>query len=423
MVFPHTKLKNGLTVYVVPMRSTEAVTVLVLVRAGSKYETKRRSGLSHFLEHMFFKGTTNRPTSRDVAETLDRVGGEYNAFTDKERTGYYAKVDRKHLELAIDWVSDMLLNPLLKEDEIEREKGVITQEISMYYDTPTSYISDVFERLLYGDQPAGWDIAGTKEIVATFRRPDFLAYLGARYVASAAFVIVAGNVATHRTEQLVAKHFSPLRPGRAPGKPAVREAQRGPQLHLHEKETDQTHLELGLRAFDTYDKRRYALSVLATILGGNMSSRLFLTLREQHGLAYYVSTSPQHYTDTGYLSTHAGVPTKDVVRAVTIIMREYDAVRRFAVSPDELRKAKDYLKGKALIGLESSNAMAGFVGDQALLYGKAVPINEILQRVEAVSASDVRRVATTIFRENRLNLALIGPRGKERELKRALRFG
>src|SRR3990167_5134237 len=168
MHYLHTKLPNGLTLYVAPMPSTQTVTVLVLVRAGSKYETKKINGLSHFLEHVFFKGTTNRPTPLAVAETLDRVGGEYNAFTDKERTGYYAKVDAKHLELAIDWVSDMLLHPLLKADDIEREKGVIAQEISMYYDTPTSYISDVFENLLYGDQPAGWDIAGTKEIISKF---------------------------------------------------------------------------------------------------------------------------------------------------------------------------------------------------------------------------------------------------------------
>src|SRR3990167_5585427 len=223
MAYPHTKLSNGLTLYIVPMPSTETATVLVLVRAGSKYETKRMNGLSHFLEHMFFKGQAYRPSPLAVAETLDRVGGEYNAFTDKERTGYYAKVDAKHLELAIDCVSDMLLNPLLKEDEIEKEKGVIAQEISMYYDTPTSYISEIFETLLYGDQPAGWDIAGTKEIISKFRKSDFTKYLNERYVAKETIAIVAGNINEGKTKKLIHRYFSPLKAGHSPGKPKVHE--------------------------------------------------------------------------------------------------------------------------------------------------------------------------------------------------------
>src|SRR3989338_3756523 len=282
--FQRSKLKNGLTLYVVPTKGTETATVLVLVRAGSKYETKKSNGLSHFLEHMFFKGTTNRPSPLAVTETLDRVGGADNAFTDKERTGYYAKVDAKHVELAIDWVSDMLLRPLMKAEEIEREKGVIAQEISMYYDTPTSYISDVFENLLYGDQPAGWDIAGTKEIISTFTREDFMRYLGLRYVASETTVIVAGNVKPAPTKKLIQRYFGTLKTGRAPNKPKVQERQKQPGFKLYPKDTDQTHFLLGVRTFSAYDKRRYALSVLATILGGNMSSRLFMSLREKYGL-------------------------------------------------------------------------------------------------------------------------------------------
>ncbi|KKU48735.1 hypothetical protein A3H10_02800 [Candidatus Uhrbacteria bacterium RIFCSPLOWO2_12_FULL_46_10] len=422
MAYPHTKLSNGLTLYIVPMPSTETATVLVLVRAGSKYETKRMNGLSHFLEHMFFKGTTNRPTPLAVAETLDRVGGEYNAFTDKERTGYYAKVDAKHLELAIDWVSDMLLNPLLKEEEIEKEKGVIAQEISMYYDTPTSYISDVFENLLYGDQPAGWDIAGTKEIISKFTKPDFTKYLAERYVAKETIVVVTGNINETKTKKLISRYFPTLKTGRAPNKPKVHEQQKNIGFKLFAKDTDQTHLELGVRAFNTYDKRRYALGILATILGGNMSSRLFMSLREEHGLAYYVATRAHHYTDTGYLSTQAGVPNKDVDRAISVIMQEYDTVRKFRVKPDELKKAKDYIKGKSVIGLESSSALAGFVGDQAMLYGRALAIDEILKRVEAVTVSEVQSVAKTIFKANRLNLAVIGPKGEEAKLKRNLKF-
>lgn len=421
-MYKHSKLKNGLTTYVVPMSGTQTVTVLVLVRAGSKYETKRINGLSHFLEHMFFKGTTNRPTPLAVVETLDRIGGEYNAFTDKERTGYYAKVDAKHLELAIEWVSDMLLNPLMKEEEIEREKGVIAQEIGMYYDMPMQHIGNVFEGLLYGDQPAGWDIAGTKELISALQKQDFIDYLNARYVANETFVIVAGNVTEAKVNKLVAQYFSPLKRGRAPSKPAVKESQKTPALAIEKKETDQTHFMIGVRTFDTYDKRRYAVSMLATILGSSMSSRLFMTLREEHGLAYYVSASPEHYSDTGYLAAHAGVPNNHVVQAVDIVMKEFDSIRKFKVKPEELQKAKDYLKGKSLIGLESSSAMANFVGDQALVHGKAEPIDTILKRFDAVTANDVQKVAQTIFKNNRLNLALIGPGGNEKELRKVLQF-
>ncbi len=422
MTIKESKLKNGLTLYTVPLKSTEAVTVLVLVRAGSKYETKRINGLSHFLEHMFFKGTTKRPTPLAVAETLDRVGGEYNAFTGKEHTGYYAKVDAKHEELAIDWVSDMLLHPLFKADEIEREKGVIAQEINMYYDSPGSYIGNVYEQLLYGDQPAGWDILGTKEIISKLKRDDFLRYVKARYVANETFVVVAGNVDVARTKKLVTKYFGELPRGHAPDKVKVKEVQKAPALKIFKKETDQTHFQLGVRAFDAYDNRRYALSVLSTILGGPMSSRLFITLREEHGLAYYVSTSPDFYTDTGLFTAGAGVPNKDVVKAAALIMEEFERTRREKVSADELKKAKDYMKGKILIGLESSNAVANYVADQALTYGNAEGPHALVKKIDAVTAEDILRVAKTIFVNNKLNMALIGPRGDEAALKKVLKF-
>lgn len=416
------KLKNGLRVVVAPMPSTETVTVLVLVRAGSKYETKRTNGLAHFLEHLFFKGTAKRPSPLEVAETLDRVGGEYNAFTSKEEAGYYAKVDRKHLELAIDWVSDMLLHPLIKAEDVEREKGVIAQEINMDKDNPMGHVGDLFEELLYGDQPAGWDIAGTKEGVAKLTQKDAMKYLHERYVASETVVAIAGNVQVKQAEQLVSAYFQTLKRGRAPGKKRVKEFQRVPQLTIQKRTTDQTHLILGVRAFDTYDKRRYALSLLATILGSSMSSRLFLNLREKHGLAYYVYSRPEFYTDTGYLATHAGVANNDLTKAVSIIMEEYSLLLHTEVGADELRKAKDYTKGKMLIGLESSNAVAGFGAEQIILHGKAKAASEVVKKIEAVTAADIQAVAKSIFRNQCLNLAAIGPGGQEKALKKVLSF-
>lgn len=421
-MYKHSTLKNGLQLYIVPMKSTATATVLVLVRAGSKYEVKRINGMSHFLEHMFFKGTTKRPSPMAVVETLDRVGGEYNAFTDKEHTGYYAKVDTRHLELAVDWVSDMLLNPLMDATEIEREKGVVAQEMSMYQDTPTSYMSDVFESLLYGNQPAGWEVLGSKEIISKFKREDFLNYLDERYVANETFIVIAGNVQEKKVKKLVSTYFGSFKSGRAPRKLKAKESQKSPGLKIHHKKTDQTHIQIGVRGLHAYDKRRYALSMLATILGGGMSSRMFMSVREKHGLAYYVSTRSDNYTDTGYLSTRAGVPNKDLIKAVSLILSEYKKIRDIKVGGDELKKAKDYIKGKVLIGLESSDAQASFVADQAILHGKAEPADVLLKKFDAVTAADIQRVAKTIFRNDRLNLAVIGPKGQEAALKKVLKF-
>lgn len=424
MFKPH-KYTNGLTLYTAPMSGTKTATVLVLVHAGSKYETKRINGLSHFLEHMFFKGTTNRPTPLLVAETIDRIGGEYNAFTDKERTGYYAKVDSQHVPLAIDWVSDMLLNSLMKTDEIEREKGVIAQEIGMYYDTPTSYIGDIFESLLYGDQPAGWDTAGTKEIISKFKRTDFISYIKKQYSANQTIVVVAGNINPAKVKSLVSKHFSLLQKSHAAKKKKVVERQTSIGFKCSPKDTDQTHLALGVRAFGASDKRRHALGILAATLGGSMSSRLFVSLREEAGLAYYVSTGNQHYSDSGYLVTNAGVPNNELARAVEIIMNEYRAVLHHGITADELKKAQDAIRGRSLLRLESSSAMANFIGDQIMLYGKAEPIEAALKKINAVTIKDVHEAAKFVFKTKALNFAMIGPKPNkesEKEIKKLLKF-
>lgn len=422
MQITHKKLPNGLNVYVAPMKGTATATVLVLFGVGSKYENKHTNGLSHFLEHMFFKGTTKRPSPQEVVEVIDKVGGEFNAFTGKEYTGYYAKVDKTHLETAIDWVSDMLLNPLMVEEEIEREKIVIHQEISMIKDTPMRNIYDVFEEHMYGDQPAGWDIAGSPKTVSNCTRKDLLDYFQQHYVAGQSTVVIAGNVNEKKTHALIKKYFATLKKGRKSSKPAVKEAQTAPKLFIKHKDTDQSHLMLGVRAFDAYDKRRPALAVLTTILGGYMSSRLFMSLRERHGLAYYVTCESEHYTDSGYLAVRAGVPNKDVVKAVDIIMTELRTIAREPVTAEELSKAKEYIKGKTLMGLESSSAMANFIGDRVLMFGKPITAEEIFKKIEVVTAKQMHELAKTLLVNNTLNLTIIGPKGKEKELKKVFKF-
>jgi len=407
---------NGLRLVTVPMKGTKAVTVLVLVGAGSKYEDKKNNGISHFLEHMFFKGTKKRPNALAIAEILDRVGGEYNAFTGKEYTGYYAKVDAKYLDLALDWVSDIFLNSKLDPQEIEREKKVIIEEINMYLDTPIKYIEDLWEKLLYGNQPAGWSVLGDRQIIVRIKRRQFLDYLREHYLAKNVVIVLAGKIKEARSAKRKAQsYFKDIKLGKGKSKKKVIEKQNKPQVLVHYKKTDQTHLYLGVRAYDIFDDRKYALGLLSVILGGNMSSRLWISIREREGLGYYVRTSVQTYTDSGYLVTRAGVDNRRVEKAVRLILREYKRISQEKISIMELKKAKDYVKGNTILELESSDAIASFFGGQEILTGRILTLEEKFAKIEAVTVDDIYEVANDIFKPEKLNLALIGPfRDKDR---------
>ncbi len=337
--------KNGLRVITVPMKGTQAVTILVLIKVGSKNETREINGVSHFLEHMFFKGTKKRPNTLSLIEPLDRVGGMYNAFTDKEQTGYWAKVDSNHLDLALDWVSDIYLNSKLEEKEVQREKGVILQELKMYLDAPMIYVKDLWEKLLYGHQPAGWPIIGEKENIAGFKRIDLLNYRKKNYLASNTVICIAGNIGSEATEKKIAKYFKNIKIGEAKEKLKVIEQQKKPQALVHFKKTDQTHICLGVRGYDLFHPLRYAQALLATILGGYMSSRLWISIRERKGLAYYIRTSSESTTDTGFLMTQAGVDHQKVESVTNLILKEYKTVKTKKITKLELQKAKDNIKG------------------------------------------------------------------------------
>ncbi|MFZ5559263.1 MAG: M16 family metallopeptidase [Patescibacteria group bacterium] len=410
MAKPYNKFtfRNGLRLVTVPMKNTKAVTVLVLVGTGSKYETKEINGISHFLEHMFFKGTKKRPNTLAIAETLDRVGGEYNAFTDKEITGYWAKVASKHLDLALDWVSDIFLNSKLEEQEIEKEKGVIIEEINMNLDDPRSYVWRLWEKLLYGDQPAGWFVAGEKEIVAKLKRKEFINYLNAHYSSKNTVIAVAGNIGKDLKNK-IQKYFGTMNTFKAPSKKKVIEKQNKPSLLVYHKKTDQTHLRLGVRGYNIFDPDKYALSILGVILGGNMSSRLWIEIREKQGLAYYVRTRAETETDTGWLSTGAGVDNNRVDKAIQIILDQYKKTKDIKVGKEELKKAKDFIKGRSILAMEESDEQASFYAGQELLENRILTIDQIFAKIEAVTASDIQRVAKDIFKPQKLNLALIGP--------------
>jgi predicted Zn-dependent peptidase len=411
MKFKKTILKNGLRLITAPMKDTNTVTVIVTTGVGSKYETRRTNGISHFLEHMLFKGTKKRPRTKDISGVLDAVGGEYNAFTGKEQTAYFAKVDAKHFDLALDVVSDIYLNSKIDGKEIEKERSVILQEINMYEDTPIAQIGDVFENLLYGDQPAGREIIGTKENVKNLKRADFLKYLRENYTAPNTVVCVAGDLNEKKAIRDIERIFGKM-PKKAGGKKLkILERQSAPRVKIKRKYTDQAHLVLGFRARDMFHPDRYALSILANILGGTMSSRLFLSVREKLGLAYYISAGYESYTDSGYVAVKAGVGTEreKVEKAVKVILREIGEVREEGVKKGELQKAKDNLRGKMALTLESSDEIAGFLAGQELAKRKIKTPEEILKQVEKVSAGDIMRVARETFMNKKLNLAVIGP--------------
>ena len=421
-------LNNGLRLITAPMRGTRTATILVLIGTGSKYETRDNSGISHFLEHLFFKGTKKRPTTLALSAELDSLGAEYNAFTGKEYTGYWVKADCGKIERAIEIVADILLASKFESAEIEREKGVIIEEMNMYQDNPMMHIEDVFETLLYGDNPAGRDTIGTKKNILKFKRADFIKYFQAQYGVANTLVCLAGNFSgfknSERVGALIKKYFSfpqsRKRSANFKEKLAVRETQTRPQARLHYQKTDQAHLCLGVRSFGYSHSDRLAAKLLAIILGGSMSSRLLINLRERQGLAYYVRTETESYTDSGYLTTRAGVPLGKLERAITTILAEYRKLTKNLVTKKEFLRVRDMISGRLAIQAEASDNIADWYGRQTILAetikrvqkNAAIDIltpTDYLETIKKITPVDIRRVARNIFLEEGLNLAVIGP--------------
>jgi predicted Zn-dependent peptidase len=422
MNYKKTTLKNGLRIITAPMKDTQTATIFVMVGVGSRYETDKERGISHFIEHMMFKGTKKRPNTQAIANELDAIGGEFNAFTGKTATAYYAKSDAKHLDTILDVISDMYLNSKFETKEIERERGTILQELNMYEDMPMRSVEDVFEGLLYGDQKLGREIIGTKETISGVKRNDFVDYMKRFYLANDTVICVAGKIEETKVIKKVEKLFAEIKQGEKPQYEKVQEKQSEAKLKIKSKKTDQTHLVLGVRTYPEENKDKYVLSLLSIILGGNMSSRLFINVRERQGLAYYVHTSSDAYPDAGYLATSAGVEHKNLVKTVDIILKEYKKIATKKVSKEELKKAKDFIKGKSVMGLESSSSVASFLVGQEVSNGKILTPAEIFRKIDKVSAEDILRVAKDIFVNEKLNLALIGPHKKSKELEAVLKF-
>ncbi len=415
------KLKNGAEVITVPKKGTEAVVVLVLVKTGSKYETKETMGISHFLEHMLFKGTKKRPSPLKIAETLDKIGGSYNAFTSDDFTGYYAKVASEKADLALDWVADIYLNSLLPEKEIEKEKDVISEEINMRYDNPMTYAQVLWQRLLYGDQPAGWDTAGSKESVSGITKKDLESYMERQYSAENTLIVLSGAISHGEGRKKAENYFSELRKREPKKKPKVVEAQEEPEVNLLKRETDQSHICLGVRAFNDLSPDRYTQEVMATVLGGMMSSRLFTEVRENLGLAYYIQAASATNPDTGYLFSRAGLDNKKVVKGIKAILQEFKKLKKEKLGEEELQKGKDYMKGITALRLESSDSLAFYYGRQSLLEEEVLTPEEFFEKIDRVSVEDISRVADEIFKPENLNLAMIGPFEEKEKFQKLLK--
>lgn len=402
-------LPNGLKLITVPSVNTNAVTVLALVGTGSKYETKQISGISHFLEHLQFKGTQKRPTQMDVFTAIDELGGISNAFTGQEYTGYYVKAQSGKFDAAFDLVSDMFLNATLPAEEIEKERGTIIEEINMFYDHPMRYIWTVWGQALYGDQPAGWDIAGVEETVSKITREQLVAYRASNYVAQNTILCISGKFDPKDAFGLAQQYFGGFATKAPGGKSPVIEQQSKPGVLIYKKDTKQTQVALGVRAFNIFHPQRYVLELMEVILGGMWSSRLNEEVRVKRGLVYDVHTELSADPDTGSLAATANLDSSRLDEGIKVILGEFKKIRDTLVPEIELQKAKDHYIGKSSIVLESSHAKGLFYGEQELLEGKIIEPEEIYEKISKVTASDIRAAANEIFKPEKLNLALIGP--------------
>jgi predicted Zn-dependent peptidase len=409
-VYERATLANGIRVVTAPMPHAQSVSCLIMIAAGSRYETPATSGIAHFAEHMFFKGTERRPSAREISMEIDGLGGQVNAFTSKEYTGYYVKCAAEQRDAALDVLVDMIRNSTFDAEEIEREKGVIVEEMNMYFDSPRDYVSGVYDDLLYGDQPLGWDIIGRKDTVRGATRETFTDYLGRWYHPERMVVGVGGRIGDGLIERLE-EMLGDIPPQETPKPPPLQPlaANETPRVLLHTKASDQAHLCLGVPSYELTHPDRYALQLLTTVLGGSMSSRLFIEVRERRGLAYYVFGLNAAHTDTGSLYAQAGVDITRIDEAVSTIVHELRRIADEPVPEDELRTARNSAKGRFVLQLESPHGTLFFGTRREVVEGRAAEPSEVLDGLDAVTAGDVQRVAQDLITRQAFNLALIGP--------------
>ncbi len=403
-----TRLDHGLRIATTRMAGVESVAMGIWVGVGARHEPARLNGVSHFIEHLLFKGTRTR-TARQISEAIEGRGGYLNAFTQEESTCYYARVASDHTAEVFEILADMYLNPRFAPDDIERERNVILEEISMYNDQPAHVAEELLGRLLWPGHPMGRPLAGTVETVRRIAREDLMAYKTRRYAPCNTLVLFAGDADHDPSVRYARKWLGRLRRMRVPAETPVKPALRQQPFAARKKEVEQTHIAAGFRIFGRHDPRRFALKLLSVILGENMSSRLFQIVREQHGLAYSIQSGTSLFADTGVLSVTAGVDIKRSAKAWRLITAELARLARAPAGAKELQRAKDYTIGQLRLAMENSGSQLLWVGEHLLGYGRIVQPEEYIRAFSAVTADDIRAAANAVFRARQLSVAIVSP--------------
>ncbi len=422
MKYKRTVLPNGLTIITVPSADAQSVVVDLFVKTGSRSEVAQESGISHFLEHFLFKGTKKYPSSLMITEMIDSIGGEMNANTGREHTQYYIKAHNDHLPMIFEVLTDMLQQPLLDKDELEREKGVIIEELNMYKDSPRYEIDNVVEQLMWPDQPLGRDIIGTKQTIMGLTQKMFLDYLKKHYKTTNIIIGISGKFKQTDVDKMIKRYWAPLEKQPMSKWKRATSTQKRPGLAVRYKVTEQAHMSLAFRGLHVNDKRNAAGSVLSAVLGGGMSSRLFYEIRERRGLAYYIYSSSSNYQDTGAFHVNAGVQIDKAEEAIKVILEELQKIKTIPLEPRELKKAKAYLKGRTTLALEDSQTRLDWFLEQEAFHDKIQQPAQLFAEIDKVTAADVMKLAKFLFSSNKMNLAIIGPYKQDKKFKKLLKI-
>lgn len=401
-------LDGGARLVTAPMRDRASASLVLMFAVGSRYESDRVGGASHFIEHLFFKGTARRPTAKEIAEAIEGVGGVINASTDKEVTTYWTRVPAQHLGLAVEVLFDIVTNSKLTADDIDRERMVILEELKMYQDLPQDYVHSLFEEVMWPGHPLGRDIGGTLASVSAISRDDLVGYIEHHYSLDKLVVSLSGGIQTEAAAELVTAQLKPMLKVESAGYEPAPGPLDKPDLAFLSKKTEQAHICLGTRGVSYLDEDRHALDLINTILGEGMSSRLFLEIRERRGLAYDVHSYTSKHRDGGYFAVYAGVDPGKAAETVDAVLAELRKIIDEPVPESELIKAREFTKGRLMLGLESTNAMASWLGQQELLAGRIRPVQEVVDRIDAIDQAEIRRVAKRVL-EQPIQAAVIGP--------------
>ena len=412
-MYQRTVLSNGLRILTSTMPHTHSASIAFFIGAGSRYESDKQSGASHFIEHMLFRGTAKRPTTKKIAIAIERIGGIFNASTGQEESTYWAKVPYPHLDIAIDVLADMLRHARFEPAEIDKERDIIAKEINLTLDTPDDLVYILSNQLVWPNHPLGRDVAGSKESIANLNRDSLLAYMNNHYLPNNTVVSVAGNVEHEAVVNQIDACLGDWVRGEVSSYQPAKDGQSEPRVRVHDKDTKQAYLCLSVPGLPRDHPDRLALRLLNAVLGEGMSSRLFNGIRGKRGLAYSVNSYISALYDTGVIGAYAGVDPEHIEDAIEVILAEWDELRQEEIPLEELARAKDFTKGQLLLSMEDSFSVALWFGSQEILFSEILTYGEAIEAIEAITTADIRRVAQTLFLEEKLNLAVVGPFNSE----------